>query len=114
VAGGEGGMTLMGIEDIGTCNSSSSEDIGLRWLGFLCLDCFSEFRWHFRAFMPSITRIVCWKRSRDGAITAGDAVGGAGEVQWVAQLVRLLDWKWGPCGWHGLVLGGWSYLESGV
>jgi len=30
VAGGEGGVTVMGIDDTGTCNSSSSEDIGLR------------------------------------------------------------------------------------
>jgi len=40
VAGGDGRGRITGTELMGICSSSSSEEIGSRWPGFPCLDCF--------------------------------------------------------------------------
>jgi len=104
VAGKEGRMTVMGTEGIGIYNSSSSDDIGSRWLGFSHLVCFSEFRWYFSTFIPSINRIVWWKMSRDGTTTAVDVVGGV----WSGTVSESSESDAGLYRLCGLILGGGS------
>jgi len=57
--GGRDGKTeLIGTAVTGIWSSSSSDDIGSRWVGFLHLDYFSALIQHFRAFMPSVSITV--------------------------------------------------------
>src|SRR5882724_9625529 len=84
---------------MGTCNSSLSDEIGSRWPGFSCLDCFSELTQHLRVLIPLVSITVHWNRSKGGGMAmegggGGRAIGGGAVVVSSTSEVWLTQVAW--------------------